>query len=89
MIALTVSNDSSLPQCSLRLSGRGSSAVAVAAHSPDLLAEAIDSHDNKNGKTPLNVINAKEGSEFCTIAAKRGDVLMILASHGSSFLISS
>ena len=49
----------------------------------------MHSHDNKKGNTPLKVIKAKEGSEFWTIAASRGDVLMILASHGKIFLISS
>lgn len=46
-------------------------------------------HDSKNGRTPLNVINASEGNEFCTIAASRGDELIIRASHGMTFLISS
>jgi hypothetical protein len=56
---------------------------------PALHAGRIHLHDSKNGNTPLKVIRAKEGSEFWTIAASRGDVLMILASHGKIFLISS
>ena len=31
---------------------------------------------------------AREGSEFCTIAASRGLVSRYLASHGATFLIS-
>lgn len=38
---------------------------------------------------PFHEMMTRDGSEFCTIAASRGEASIVLASHGIVFLISS
>lgn len=87
-VQLTFASRSTRSHCAKRILV-GKTTLSCKLGRSSLFEALFSLQESKKGRSALKVINASEGSEFCTNGASLGLLLMSLASPGKTFLISA